>query len=127
MNYRSLISDHHVAQLYDWLQESGSLFLRIERPHSGASGDSHVVSSLEELRTIISKEIRTELELFIFRKPIADEDLHTFLQREWTYRHRDEVLYVGVLRNQNYYERYSERPENYEKVIKSWFERKVEQ
>jgi hypothetical protein len=84
MNYIGLFTDHHVAILYDWLTELGELFVRLEYPHSASAGDDFLVRSLEDLRDLISRQTRCELEIFIFRAiifPIRGNDYSALLQR----------------------------------------------
>jgi hypothetical protein len=84
MNYVGLFTEHHVAMLYDWLTELGELFVRLEYPHSGRSGDDYLVRSLEELRDLISRQTHNELEIHIFRAiifPLRGNDRSALLQR----------------------------------------------
>jgi hypothetical protein len=84
MNYIGLYTDHHVALLHDWLTELGELFVRLEYPHSASSGDDFWVRSLEDLRDLMSRQTRCELEIFIFRAiifPIRGTDYSALLQR----------------------------------------------
>ncbi len=83
MNYVGLFTEHHVARLYDWLTEMGELFVRLEYPHSGRSGDDYLVRSLEELQDLISRQAHNELEIHIFRDivfPIRGNDYSALLQ-----------------------------------------------
>jgi len=84
MNYTRLFTDHHVALFHDWLTELGELFVRLEYPHSASSGDDFLVHSLEDLRDLMSRQTRCELEIFFFRAiifPIRGTDYSALLQR----------------------------------------------
>jgi len=84
MNYIGLFTGHHVALLHDWLTELGELFVRLEYPHIASSGDDFLVRSLEDLRDLMSRQTRCELEIFIFRAiifPIRGNDYSALLQR----------------------------------------------
>jgi hypothetical protein len=107
--------------IHDWLTGSGSVFVRIERPHSGASGDSHVVRSLQDLRTLLARETHPEIEIFIFQEqPYPDDDLLRALERDWVYRNTDRVLYFGVQKNRNHYGPYEQHSTHYESSIRQW-------
>lgn len=106
--------------VHDWLADSGSATVRIERPHSGASGDSHTIRSLSDLQALLAGETHPEIEVFVFRTPIADDDLHRLLERDWVYRNADRVLYIAVQNNRNRYEPYEQHPTRYESTIKNW-------
>jgi hypothetical protein len=84
MGHESLFAAHDLAVLYDWLQETGELYLDLDRPHSGGSNSSaHFVHSLAELRAIVSRETWPEVVISIFRakqypiRGIADDRLLT--------------------------------------------------
>src|SRR5262249_16547701 len=84
MNYVGLFTEHHVAPLYDWLTEVGELFVRLEYPHSASAGDDFLARSLADLRDLVSRQTRCELEIFIFRAiifPIRGCDHSALLQR----------------------------------------------
>jgi hypothetical protein len=82
MGYESLFAPCDLAMLYDWLSETGELYLDLDRPHSGGSKNSlHFVRNLAELRVIISNETWPEIDISIFRakqypiRGFADEKL----------------------------------------------------
>ena len=84
MNYAYLLRDHHIALLDDWLMELGELFVRLEYPHSGGSGDDFLVRSLEDLRALLARQTGCELDVYIFRAiifPIRGNDYSALLQR----------------------------------------------
>lgn len=84
MNYIGLITEHHIAKIYDWLTEFGELFVRLEYPHSGSGGRDFLVRSIEELRDLISRQTLCEIEIHIFRAvifPIRGNDYSALLQR----------------------------------------------
>ena len=107
--------------VHDWLADSGSVFVRVERPHSGGSGDSHTVRSLRDLRALLARETHQEIEVFVFKTAtIPDEELHRALDRDWVYRHADRVLYIGVHKNRSRYEPYEQHPTRYETSLQEW-------
>jgi hypothetical protein len=68
MGYESLFAPCDLAMLYDWLEETGELYLDLDRPHSGGSNNSlHFVRSLAELRVIVSNQAWPEIDISIFR------------------------------------------------------------
>ena len=120
MNYSALLTAHHLAVIHDWLANTGTVFVRVERPHSGGSGDSHVARSLGELRILLARETHPEIEIFIFKMTIPDEDLLRVLDRDWVYSNSDRVVYFGVHKNRNRYEPYEQNPSRYEGSIQGW-------
>jgi hypothetical protein len=69
MGYDHLFAERDLALLHDWLQQTGELYVDLDRPHSGASNNSaHFVQSLEGLRTIVSRETWPEISIEIFRE-----------------------------------------------------------
>ena len=84
MNYFELLAEHHVAILHDWLTELGELFVRVEYPRSGSSGDDYLFRSLEDLRKLISRQTLGDIYIYIFRAvifPIRGNDYSALLQR----------------------------------------------
>jgi hypothetical protein len=123
MNYRDLFAPHHIAMLHDWLTSMGTLFVRLEFPHSGASGTSYVVSTLEELRELVSKQTHPEIEVFIFKsKGLTVDELDQMLNLNWVYMNGDKVLYLAVTTTRNSYDAYHKNPEKYEDVVKDWMQ-----
>jgi len=69
MGIEQLFSPADVALLFDWLRESGELYLDLDRPHSGGSNNSvHFIGSLPALKSIISREEHPEISIHIFRR-----------------------------------------------------------
>jgi hypothetical protein len=69
MGYESLFAPCDLAMLYDWLEETGELYLDLDRPHSGGSNNSlHFVRNLAELRVIVSNETWPEVRLCSIRR-----------------------------------------------------------
>jgi hypothetical protein len=66
MNYLSLLSEHHLAKLHDWLMESGELCVYIYLPHSGSGGTAWFVHSLAELKSLIAKQDWNEIQITIY-------------------------------------------------------------
>ena len=121
MNYRNLFTPPHIALLHDWLTSIGTLFVRLESPHSGASGTSYVVSTLEELRELVSKQTHPEIEIFIFKsKELTVDELDQMLNLNWVYMNGDKVLYLAVTTNRNSYDAYHKDPQKYEDVVENW-------
>jgi len=82
MGYEHLFDERDLALLYDWLQETGELFMDLDRPHSGGSNETiYFIRSLAQLRRIVTEEEHPEVSITIFREkqyPIrgeADETL----------------------------------------------------
>lgn len=123
MNYCQLFTDHHIATLHDWLAEMKELFVYLEFPHSGGSGFSYSVFSLEELKALISKQTHDEIEIFIFKnKPLDEAELDKKLETLWVYQNSTEALYLAVLKNCNYNAEYKSDPHKYQKAIAIWFD-----
>jgi hypothetical protein len=121
MNYCELFSEHHLAMLSDWFEETGRVFVHLYIPHSGGDGFSHVMPSMVELQKLVSVQKSNEIELFIFRKPIEnDDELDKKLESDWIYAHADEVLYLAVKKNRAYFEAYQRDPERYRETITRW-------
>lgn len=82
MGYEHLFADHDLALLYDWLQDTGELYIDLDRPHSGGANNSiYLIRSLAQLRGIVAAEKHPEVSIAIFREKqypirgIADETL----------------------------------------------------
>ena len=123
MNYSTLFTPHHIALLHDWLTATGGLFVRLEFPHSGGSGTSYSVSSLEELEELVSQQTHPELEIFIFKsKELEADELDNMLDLNWVYMNSDRVLYLAVRKNRNSYDAYHKNPQNYKDVVAKWLQ-----
>lgn len=123
MNYSNLFTPFHIAMLSDWLNVSSELFVHFEFPHSGGSGFSNTITSLAELKVLLSQQSHPEIEIFIFRsKPQSDEELNERVDLQWVYRNPEIVLYIAVNKNRNYYEEYQEEPIKYKETVASWFQ-----
>ena len=121
MDYIDLFTPHHIAMLHDWLTEAGGLFVRLEFPHSGGSGTSYSVSSLDELRELVSRQTHPELEIFVFRsEELGDDVLDRALDLDWAYKNADKVLYLGVKKNRNSYDPYLKNEQKYQSVVERW-------
>ena len=82
MGYEHLFDERDLALLYDWLQQTGELFMCLDRPHSGGdNGSVYFIRSLAQLKRIVAEEKHSEVSITIFREkqyPIrgtADETL----------------------------------------------------
>jgi hypothetical protein len=102
MGYESLFAPSDLALLYDWLQETGELYLDLNRPHSGGTNNSvHFVSDLSELRAIVSNETWPEVDFSIFRakqypiRGIADERLLAMVMEQIPDSQYFTILSVG--------------------------------
>jgi hypothetical protein len=123
MNYRDLFTPHHIAMLHDWLTDAGGLFVRLELPHSGGSGTSYSVCSLDELKELVSRQTHAELEIFVFKgKELGDDELDHALDLDWAYKNADKVLYLGVTKNRNSYDAYRKNAEKYQSVVERWIQ-----
>jgi hypothetical protein len=121
MHYSDLFTSHHIAMLHDWLTTVGGLFVRLEFPHSGGSGTSYSVTSLEELEKLVSQQTHPELEIFIFKsKRLAPDELDHRLNLNWSYMNSDKVLYLAVKKNRSCYDAYHKNPQKYKDVVAKW-------
>lgn len=121
MNYCELFTPHHLAILHDWLLEVGRISVRIERPHSGGSGDTYVVQSLSDLQKLLVQESHPELEIMVFRKPsISEGELDNATDQAWVYKNAANVLYLAVKKNRSFYQEYESNPARYENTIRDW-------
>jgi hypothetical protein len=69
MGFESLFAKRDVALLHDWLQETGELYMDLDRPHSGGMNNSlHFLDNLRALKEIVSRERHSEVGIYIFRK-----------------------------------------------------------
>jgi hypothetical protein len=82
MGCEHLFGERDLALLHDWLQETGELFMDLDRPHSGGdNGSVYFIRSLAQLKRIVVEEKHPEVSITIFRErqyPIrgtADEKL----------------------------------------------------
>ena len=123
MNYRDLFTPSHIAMLHDWLTDEGGLFVRLEFPHSGGTGTSYSVSSLDELRELVSRQTHPELEIFVFKgKELGDDELDHALDLDWAYKNADKVLYLAVKKNRNSYDAYRKNAQKYQSVVERWIQ-----
>jgi hypothetical protein len=122
INYCQLFSSSHIALLQDWFESTGELFVRLELPHSGGSGFSYQVSSLAELKSLISRQTHPEIAIFIFnKKTLTEEELDERSELPWVYCNADKVIFIAVTKNRNFYEPHKASPAKYEQSISSWF------
>lgn len=82
MGYEHLFAERDLALLHDWLQQTGELYVDLDRPHSGGRNNStHFIHSLKELKRIVSRETWPDISIEIFRerqypvRGLADEAL----------------------------------------------------
>src|SRR5580658_9122267 len=82
MGYEHLFAERDLALLYDWLIDTGELYMDLDRPHSGGNNNSiHFIYSLEQLKGIVAQEKHREVNIEIFREKqypirgVADETL----------------------------------------------------
>ena len=109
--------------LHDWLTDAGGLFVRLELPHSGGSGTSYSVCSLDELRELVARQTHPELEIFVFKgKELGDDELDHALDLDWAYKNADKVLYLAVKKNRNSYDAYRKNAQKYQSVVERWIQ-----
>ena len=121
MNYCNLFTAHLVALLHDWLEDAGELLVRLEWPHRGGSGTSYRIASLRELKELLAVQDHPEIEVFVFRRnDISEDELDSYLEMQWVCKNPDDVIYVTVNKNRNYYERYHDQPSRYQSVVEDW-------
>jgi hypothetical protein len=82
MGYAHLFDERDLALLHDWLQQTGELYMDLNRPHSGGDNRSvYFISSLAQIKEIVSAEKHREVSITIFREKqypirgVADEKL----------------------------------------------------
>ena len=81
MDYLGLFSPYHLAALHDWISQTGELYIHLEYPHSGGSGTSYLIRTLDDLKQLILAQAHPEIEIFIFRsmpfpvRGLADDSL----------------------------------------------------
>src|SRR5437016_2592095 len=121
MNYCELFTEDHIALISDWFAVREKVFVHIYAPHSGKDGFNFTVTSLNQLYDLIAKQDSKEIEMFVFRDRIENEnELDEKLDSKWAYGHTDDVVYIAVLKNRNWYAQFHDNPESYSEVIKDW-------
>lgn len=82
MGYEHLFDERDLALLYDWLQQTGELYIDLDRPHSGGDNSSvYFIGALAQLKEIVAGEKHREVSITIFREKqypirgLADERL----------------------------------------------------
>lgn len=125
MQVATLLTDHHVALVHDWLTERSELMMRIELPHSGGSGDTHWIRTLTELREVLDSISHPEVEVMIFRTLTTDDDdeFDSCMELEWIYQHPESVLYVALRKNRLVHDRYAADPVSYQSALAQWSDR----
>jgi hypothetical protein len=69
MGFEHLFAEDDLALLSDWLEQTGELYMDLDRPHSGGSNNSvHFIRSLADLRAIVARETHPEVSISIFRR-----------------------------------------------------------
>jgi len=69
MGFEQLFAKSDLALLHDWLQETGELYMDLDRPHSGGLNNSlYFLDNLSRLKCIVSQETHPEVCIYIFRK-----------------------------------------------------------
>src|SRR5258708_39971941 len=69
MGFEQLFAKSDLALLHDWLQETGELYMDLDRPHSGGLNNSlYFLDNLSRLKSIVSQETHPEVCIYIFRK-----------------------------------------------------------
>src|SRR5689334_8587193 len=67
MMYLGLFTPYHVAELHDWLIETGELCVHFSFRYNGGE-DEYFVRSLRDLKQLILQQTRPEIEIYIFRR-----------------------------------------------------------
>ncbi len=103
LNYKDLFTAHHIDVVADWLREKGELFLQIELPHSGGSGQYQTAHSLAEVNHAVESARNLEIDILIWknRTQAEFESDVAFADLTWVYLHNDEVMYLAVKKNRN--------------------------
>ena len=69
MGYEHLFAKGDLALLHDWLQQTGELYMDLDRPHSGGLNNSlYFLNSLSHLKSIVAEETHPEVSISIFRE-----------------------------------------------------------
>jgi hypothetical protein len=69
VGYMHLFEPRDLALLNDWLDETGEIYVDLDRPHRGALDNSvYIVQDLAVLKAIISHELSPEICISIFRR-----------------------------------------------------------
>ena len=66
MNYSNIFTPHNLALLSDWLAETGELYVDIYLPHSGGSGTSYFIRSLQDLKDLVVQQTGPEIVVSVF-------------------------------------------------------------
>jgi hypothetical protein len=125
LKYADLFTPHHIAVLVDWLEEKDGFCVEIYFPHGGGSPSYFSVSSLAELKRLISDIRFPEVQITIWKdrkKEEFESDSYMPMDGElkWIYFHGDEVMYFSVQKNRNWSESYEKNPEKYRKEVEEW-------
>lgn len=125
IKYTDLFTPHHIAVLVDWLEEKGEFCVEIYIPHGGGSASHFMVSSLAELKRLVSDIRSQEVQMTVWRsrKKVefeSDEDKPIEDELRWIYSHTDEVMYFSVQKNRNWSESYEKNTEKYRKEVEEW-------
>ncbi len=94
MNYSSIFTLHNLALLSDWLDETGELYVDIDLPHSGGSGISYFIRSLQDLKELMAQQVWPEIVASVFHhhqyplrgvvnEGLIKEALHEIGDGEW--------------------------------------------
>ena len=79
MKYLSLFSPHNLALISDWLAETNELFVDVYMPHSGGGSAGYFIRSMDEFKSLISRQNWNEIVITVFRglqfplRGVADE------------------------------------------------------
>jgi len=66
--YFQLFSKSHIAMLFDWLEQSGELWMHVEFPYSGSSGTWYRLLSLHHVKEVLdSLQESPPIEITIFQ------------------------------------------------------------
>ena len=142
LGFEQLFAKSDLALLHDWLQETGELYMDLDRPHSGGLNNSlYFLDTLSRLKSIVSQETHPEVCIYIFRKKhypirgILDDALLASALEEIPDRQDfsifekpDEVFVASsykhreprILKNRTSYPRFEAEPDRYHRYIDFW-------
>src|SRR5258708_39849278 len=67
MGFEQLFAKSDLALLHDWLQETGELYMDLDRQHSGGLNNSlYFLDNLSRLKSIVSQGTHPEVCIYIF-------------------------------------------------------------
>ena len=121
MDYAELFTADHIAKIVDWLAEEESITLVIYCPNTGDSPTTYKLSSLDEIRRLISDVKCPEVEIFLLKYFRNEEKaLDQKLAPPWVFKNSDVSIYLSERKNMNYYAPFRDNPDSYRDSYDRW-------